>query len=62
MTDFEDLYKKDDNKTFELQKNYSAFINTLKAQCKNNSINAGKLKLEPFSLGKVYFKQKTCRT
>jgi hypothetical protein len=37
--------------------NYTAFINTLKDNCKKNSINAGKLTVEPFSLGKVYFKQ-----
>jgi hypothetical protein len=37
--------------------NYKAFINTLKDNCKKYSINAGKLTLEPFSLGKVYFKE-----
>lgn len=36
--------------------NYIAFINTLKENCKKHSINAGKLTVEPFSLGKVYFK------
>lgn len=36
--------------------NYSSFINTLKENCKQNSINGGKLTVEPFSLGKVYFK------
>jgi hypothetical protein len=35
--------------------NFSAFINTLKGRCKQHSINAGKLTVEPFSLGKVYF-------
>lgn len=39
--------------------NYSAFVNTLKNICKSNSINDGKLTVEPFSLGKVYF-QKIC--
>ena len=39
------------------ENNYKAFINTLKDNCKKNSINAGKLTVEPFSLGKVYFKQ-----
>lgn len=39
-----------------LQKsNYLSFINTLKMCCKKNSINAGRLTVEPFSLGKVYF-------
>ena len=36
--------------------NYSAFINTLKDNCKKYSINGGKLTVEPFSLGKVYFR------
>jgi hypothetical protein len=37
--------------------NYKAFTNTLKDNCIKYSINAGKLTVEPFSLGKVYFKQ-----
>ena len=37
--------------------NFSAFINALKARCEQHSINAGKLTVEPFSLGKVYFQQ-----
>jgi hypothetical protein len=37
--------------------NYKAFINTLKGNCKKYSINAGKLTVEPFSLGQVYFKE-----
>lgn len=37
--------------------NYKAFINTIKDKCKKNSINAGILTVEPFSLGKVYFQQ-----
>jgi hypothetical protein len=37
--------------------NYKAFINTLKDNCKKHSINGGKLTVEPFSLGKVYFKE-----
>lgn len=37
--------------------NFSAFINTLKARCNQHSINAGKLTVEPFSLGKVFFQQ-----
>jgi hypothetical protein len=35
--------------------NYTSFINTLKDNCQRNSINGGKLTVEPFSLGKVYF-------
>lgn len=37
--------------------NFLAFINTLKDRCKQYSINAGKLTVEPFSLGNVYFQQ-----
>jgi len=37
--------------------NYKAFINTLKDNCSKYSINGGKLTVEPFSLGKVYFKE-----
>lgn len=37
--------------------NFSSFINALKERCKQHSINAGKLTIEPFSLGKVYFQQ-----
>lgn len=36
---------------------YSSFIHYLKDDCKKYSINAGRLKVEPFSLGKVYFQQ-----
>lgn len=36
--------------------NYLAFVNTLKDNCKKYSINGGKLTVEPFSLGKVYFR------
>ena len=43
-------------KTF-LQNNYLAFINSIKTSCKKYSINGGKVEVEPFSLGKVYFKQ-----
>jgi len=37
--------------------NYIAFINTLKDNCIKHSINGGKLTVEPFSLGKVYYKE-----
>lgn len=37
--------------------NFSSFINALKDRCKQHSINSGKLTVEPFSLGKVYFQQ-----
>ncbi|MBY0244621.1 MAG: hypothetical protein K2Q03_04105 [Sphingobacteriaceae bacterium] len=40
-----------------LQENYKSFINTIKNSCKKYSINGGKLEVEPFSLGKVYFKE-----
>lgn len=36
--------------------NYLSFVNTLKENCKKYSINGGKLTVEPFSLGKVYFR------
>ena len=36
---------------------YGAFINVLKNICEKYSINDGKLTVEPFSLGKVYFQQ-----
>ncbi len=34
---------------------YLAFINTLRDICRKYSINGGKLTVEPFSLGRVYF-------
>jgi len=40
-----------------IDNNFSAFINTLKDLCVQYSINAGKLTIEPFSLGEVYFQQ-----
>lgn len=36
--------------------NYLSFVNTLKDNCKKYSINGKKLTVEPFSLGKVYFR------
>lgn len=36
--------------------NYTAFISTLKRMCSKYGINGGKLTIEPFSLGEVYFK------
>jgi hypothetical protein len=37
--------------------NFTAFVNSLKARCKQHSINGGNLSAIPFSLGKVYFQQ-----
>jgi hypothetical protein len=37
--------------------NYLSFVNTLKHLCKQYSINGKKLTIEPFSLGKVYFRE-----
>ena len=37
--------------------NYNAFVNTLKDNCVKHSINGGKLTIDPFSLGEVYFQQ-----
>lgn len=36
---------------------YQSFINTMKNICKDCSINGGRLTVEPFTLGKVYFQQ-----
>ncbi len=36
-------------------KNFTAFVNALKAKCETYSINNGRLLATPFSLGKVYF-------
>jgi hypothetical protein len=44
-------------KNYLNENNYVAFINTLKNNCKKHSINGGRLTVEPFSLGKVYFKE-----
>lgn len=37
--------------------NFTSFVNSLKARCKENSINSGKILGTHFSLGKVYFNQ-----
>lgn len=42
-------------KNYLNENNYRSFINTLKDICKKEGINGGKLTVEPFSLGKVYF-------
>lgn len=44
-------------KSYLKNQRYSAFINALKTICIDNSINGGKLTVEPFTLGKVYFQQ-----
>ncbi len=51
------LYKKrvEYSKEHLKTNNFTAFVNILKNRCKQHSINAGKLTVEPFSLGKVYF-------
>ena len=36
---------------------FSSFVNTLKSNLRKNSINSGRLTVEPFSLGDVYFQQ-----
>lgn len=45
------------SKKFLNDQGYGSFIENLKAICRENSINGGKLTVEPFSLGKVYFQQ-----
>lgn len=37
--------------------NFKSFVNVLKDNCKKFSINGGRLIVEPFSLGNVYFQQ-----
>jgi len=44
-------------KSYLREGNYSAFVNTQKAICRKYDINGGKLTVEPFSLGEVYFQQ-----
>jgi hypothetical protein len=39
---------------------FKSFVSVLKGICKKHSINSGRLTIEPFSLGKVYFQQ-ICR-
>jgi hypothetical protein len=39
------------------ENNYKAFKNTMKSICEKHSINGGFLTVQPFSLGKVYFKE-----
>ena len=53
---------KDENGSKEIEDylrdtNFTAFINSLKARCKDNSINGGKILGTQFSLGQVYFDQ-----
>jgi hypothetical protein len=50
-------HKRIDYAREHLRTNYLSFVNTLKDNCKKYSINGGRLTVEPFSLGKVYFKQ-----
>ncbi|MDR2027375.1 MAG: hypothetical protein LBQ01_07445 [Prevotellaceae bacterium] len=45
------------SKQYLQNNNFTAFLNSLKERCKQHSINGGKLTVEPFSLGKVYFQQ-----
>lgn len=40
-----------------LQNNFRSFIETIKTRCKEHSINNGRLFVEPFSIGKVYFQR-----
>jgi len=44
-------------KNYLNENNYKAFIETLKDICKKEGINGGKVTIEPFSLGKVYFQK-----
>jgi hypothetical protein len=49
--------RKNEIKEYLSNHNFKAFVNSLKARCKQHSINAGDLTAIPFSLGKVYFQQ-----
>jgi hypothetical protein len=49
--------KGSDIKDYLRDANFTAFINSLKARCKENSINSGKILGTHFSLGQVYFDQ-----
>lgn len=44
-------------KKYLQEQRYGSFINALKHICKEFSINGGRLTVEPFTLGKVYFQQ-----
>lgn len=44
-------------KEYLKRNDFIAFTNSLKERCRQHSINGGKLTVEPFSLGKVYFQQ-----
>lgn len=57
LLDCEDNERVERAKNYLNDDNYKAFINTIKDKCKKNSINAGILTVEPFSLGKVFFQQ-----
>lgn len=46
-----------DIKTYLNDANFTAFINSLRNRCRENSINSGKILGTHFSLGKVYFDQ-----
>ena len=37
--------------------NFSAFVNSLRSKCEENSINGGRILATPFALGNVYFQQ-----
>lgn len=55
--DVQKLYQKrlEYSKSHLRTHNFLAFINSLKSRLKQHGINGGKLTVEPFSLGKVYF-------
>ena len=55
--EFNEYIKRVDFAKTYLRTNYISFINTIQNSCKKYSINGGKLEVEPFSLGKVYFQQ-----
>lgn len=57
LMDCEPKERKDYIKKYLNNNNFKAFVNSLKNICGKYSINGGKLKAIPFSLGDVYFKQ-----
>lgn len=58
MPDVKDYHERVEYSKMHLKtNNFIAFTNALKDRCRQYSINAGRLTIEPFSLGKVYFQQ-----
>jgi len=57
LLDCEEQERVEKAKTYLNEDHYKSFINSLKDKCRKNSINAGVLTVEPFTLGKLFFEQ-----